>query len=87
MNRFSLPWDQQTPVGYFGEIIIAIALPEIFSVVLQMLLLLFISVCLHYFAFGEMFQEFVTEVDISSESHGQRESVRKLIAFHNQIKE
>lgn len=82
----SLPWNQSSFVGYFGEIIVDIMIfIEVVAIDFQFLLL-FTSLCAHFFTFNEMFASFVIGVDSSTEEKRKTECIRKVIQFHLDIK-
>lgn len=85
---YSLPWDQSTPLGYFGEVCVATSNELIFWIVAPQILFLFVFLCKNNFIFAEMFVSFLDEFD---ELHKQKiqqkcDLLRKLIDFHNGIK-
>lgn len=51
----SLPWDQSTMTGYFGEIFYVIAIIQAYMFMNGSILLLFVSICLVHQAFSKMF--------------------------------
>lgn len=57
----SLPWSQSTIVGYFGEQLLINVMCFIYSVINGVLLLLFISICLHYRTFYEIIKHWIDE--------------------------
>lgn len=54
--RFSLPWNQSTPIGYSVEITLSISDPEFYMVSNGVFLLLFISLCQHHRAFYDIIE-------------------------------
>lgn len=81
-----LPWDQTTPIGYFGEICIALLHGQMILAVDNQVLLIFVFLCKNNFAFTEMFANFI---DQFGRIHGMQQkcdSIRKLVDFHNDIK-
>lgn len=84
--RFSLPWDQHTPFGYFLAIFYDVAVAATYLIPVPFILL-FISFCQFHHAFYQMFQHSIRKL-------GQREEVldnavllRELIQFHVETKE
>lgn len=53
---FSLPWNQSTPFGYLAETCYSFFVTQIYVILNGAIFLLFISLSLHFQAFGEMFQ-------------------------------
>lgn len=82
----SLPWDQTTPIGYFGEICFSLLNVEAFWVVGGQILLLFVFICRNNFVFTEMFQSYLKEFEQSESTQEKHEIIRKIIAFHTDIK-
>lgn len=82
----SWPWNQESIVGYIGEIVVDILSSNAFIFLYGQLSLLFISICIHFFAFNEMFARFVRELDDSTDETSKTESIQKLIEFHLKIK-
>lgn len=82
----SLPWNQASIFGYMGEIIADIFIFNFVMFVGVQLFLLFISLCVHFIAFNEMFASFVTELDNKTQNQSKVHIIRKLIEFHMDIK-
>ncbi|XP_055296841.1 odorant receptor 22a-like [Sitodiplosis mosellana] len=84
--RFILPWDQSTLLGYFGEIIFIIISLEFYLVYNGVILLSFVSICLHHQAFNKMLRHSLRKLERPAENRNDREFLCKLIDFHNSIK-
>lgn len=84
--QFSLPWNQESFIGYIGEILVDILLCCTFISVGGQFFLIFIALCVHFFTFNEMFASFVNELDRSTEDTKKTALIRKLIEFHVDIK-
>lgn len=82
----SLPWDQTTPLGYFGEMCFSIMNLEAFWIVGGQILLLFIFVCRNNFIFAEMFVSFLNEFDQLENMQEKHIAIQNLIAFHTDVK-
>lgn len=82
----SLPWNQESFFGYVGEIFVDVIICGTFVILYGQFSLLFISLCIHFFTFNEMFASFVKEVDNSADEMNKTELIRKLIEFHIDIK-
>lgn len=82
----SLPWDQTTPLGYFGEICIFILNIEVFWAVGGHVLLLFICLCENNFVFSDMFVSFIEGFDQLDGMQKKCDSIRNLVGFHNDVK-
>lgn len=83
----SLPWDTTTLTGYIGEIIFDINLAEAFYIATGVLLLLFMSICLHHRAFYKRFQHSLRALDQPNEIENIDKFICDLIRFHISIKE
>lgn len=83
---YSLPWNQKSWFGYIGEITVDVIIFTVALTIFGQLFLLFISICVHFFTFTEMFESFVNELDSLTEEKKKTDSFRKLIEFHVDIK-
>lgn len=64
ISRFySLPWNQSTPLGYFGEFCFSIGNGLLFLFGNGIFLVLFISMCWYHVAFSKRFQYSVQQLD------------------------
>lgn len=84
---FSLPWDQETPLGYFGEICISMICIEAYLLDNGALVLLFISMCLHHQAFYKMFQHSLLKLNRPDKNRNDKKHICNLIRFHISVKE
>lgn len=66
LTFYSLPWNQSTPYGYLAEANFIILTNQIYFVFNGALLLLFVSLCLQYQAFGEIFQYLMEKFEKNS---------------------
>lgn len=83
----SLPWDQSTPWGYFGETCFNILLAISYLIFNGPILMLFIFIALHFRAFYEMFRHSLQELDQSKGNGNKKRILIKLIRFHVSAKE
>lgn len=86
-NSLSLPWNQETVIGYIGEIFYTIIAGQAFMISLALLSLLFISICWYHRAFFKMFQHFTLKLNQSNKNRNDKEFLVQLIRFHNCVKE
>lgn len=84
---FSLPWDQQTPIGYFYKMIFDLLVGETYLTVNGALLLLFVSISMHHQAFYKMFEHSLRQLSESNRSQNNVELLQRLINFHILVKE
>lgn len=83
---FRLPWDQQTPLGYFGETCYFVVVSLTYLTINGTFMLLFISMCLHDYAFYQMFQHFIRKWQESDANRNGAAFLCKLIRFHVSVK-
>lgn len=76
-NISSLPWNQTTILGYFGEICFTVIASETYLIVTGVFLILFISICNHHQAFYDIFKQSINECNRHDEKF-----IRGLIQFH-----
>lgn len=84
-SSFSLPWDQSTVIGYFGEQILINAICFVYSVINGVLLLLFISICLHHRTFYEIIRSWIDKWNNGNGNRcdlDSRKLLCDLIRFH-----
>ncbi|XP_055306184.1 odorant receptor 85b-like [Sitodiplosis mosellana] len=84
--KFLLPWDQTTLFGYFSEIIYNILISEAYMLYNGAVLIPFISICLHHWAFYKIFCHLLRYLDRHDENRNDKEFVCDIIDFHNSIK-
>lgn len=82
----SFPWDQTTPIGYFAEVCFAVLNNQVILTVDNQVLLIFVFMCKNYFAFAEMYANFIDEFDWTQGMQKSSDSIRKLVDFHSDIK-
>lgn len=88
MPFYSLPWNQDTLVGYIGEIAYCCFVGEAYILSNGVILLLFVSICLHHKAFYQMYENAViklTEFDKNQNIH-EYNNICDLVRFHVTIK-
>lgn len=85
MNN-SLPWDAETAIGYFGEILFHTYAGQGYIFVNGTLVLLFIAICLHHQAFYAMHQHLLDAFDRVDERRNNKEHLCKLIDFQVAIR-
>lgn len=81
-----LPWDTQTPLGYFNEILFSIGVCVVYLVMTGTIILTFVSLCLYHRAFYRIFPHSLRKIDNSGNGHEQKELLIELIRFHNSAK-
>lgn len=84
---FSLPFDQQTLLGYFGEEALSIFTAEFYLIVNGSILLLFIGICLHHQAFFKIFHHGVSKLNHFHEDQNDEQLLCELVQFHILAKE
>lgn len=84
---FSLPWDQDTLVGYTIEQLFVIFTGSSYLFCNGSLLVLFISIVWFHEAFYAIFQNTLRELDQPNRSRSNEEFLRQLIQFHVLTKE
>lgn len=82
----SLPWNQDSIFGYVGEIFAVILTFNVLTISAGQLFMIFISICIHFFTFNEMFASFVDELGNATKEKKTTASIQKLIEFHTNIK-
>lgn len=84
---FRFPWNQETAIGYLYEICYDLIIVEIYWVCNGSLLVLFVSICLHFQAFYEMFEQMTNNQFNSTEDfQNYQQSIQKLHLFQKSIK-
>lgn len=86
-NIHRLPWDQNTVIGYIADICTVIFCTESYFICNGVFLMLFISLCLNYCAFLEMYQNTLRALDHPNKEHDKNEFMKNLITFHSTVKE
>lgn len=82
----SLPWNQNTPVGYFFEICYDITTGETY-LISGSGILLFISLCQFHHAFLKMLQHSLRQLDHPDKTRNDKQFLCELIRFHVSVKE
>lgn len=83
----SLPWNQETISGYFGEICFGIIASEAHLFSNGLVLVLFISICFQHQAMQQIFQKSLENQNDFNPLQNNDEKLRKLIRFHVASKE
>lgn len=83
----SLPWDQNTIIGYFNELLFGICSAESYLIAIGSLLLLFISLCQHFHGFSQMNQRLFDEFICTDDMRVTHQRLCKVIKFHISVKE
>lgn len=86
MCCISLPWNQETPIGYIAEMVFGIIAVESLQIVLYSSLAIFISICFHHAAFNEMFKYKLREFELPEIERNNGKIVKDLIQFHTAAK-
>lgn len=86
---FSLPWDQSTLWGYFGEICLIIPIFLAYMIPNNALLMMFTSMCYYHRGFYQIFQHTVDKLatEVSAKNENCEKTICKLIRFHISVKE
>ncbi|XP_031638771.1 odorant receptor 82a-like [Contarinia nasturtii] len=79
--KFVLPWNQTTPVGYYGELCVAVAFIGTYMIMNGIIVLIFISICLQHQALYQMFQHLVRKLNRPNEKHNNKDVLRQIIEF------
>lgn len=82
----SLPWNQQTPIGYIAETCLSMMICEAYLFVNGSIFQLFIAFCLHHRAFYQIFQYNLFKLERIQDDGKVKEQLCKLIRFHIEIK-
>lgn len=83
-----MPWDQTTFLGYIGEINSIAYFGFTYMVEDCMILLFFVSICMHHQAFHEIFEHSINNHDANSNnSDDNQQFIFDLIRFHVSVKE
>lgn len=80
-----LPWNQSTPLGYFGETCYSVLTCESYLIVNGAIMLLFVSLAWHHHAFYKMFQISLSDLEHSN-GGDDTHKMHDLIRFHNMVK-
>lgn len=82
----SLPWNQDTILGYAGEMLVGLLYILVFWMIDFQILILFIAICYHQFTFYEMFVNFVVHLKQSKKTYRKTNAILKIVKFHKDIK-
>lgn len=84
INVFSLPWDQETLIGYIGMICCYLIAAGVYLIISAAFFILFISLCLHQQAFYEIFRHKLAKFE---KKQNDKKLLFEVIEFHNSVKE
>lgn len=82
-----MPWNQQTPSGYFYELIFDFIVASSYLFSSNFMFIVFISICWFYPAFSKKFQYFVRKIDQCKDNQRKKVLLCNLIRFHVMVKE
>lgn len=85
-TQISVPWDTQTPFGYFSELCFHIMMGSTYMVVNATFLLLFASLCLLHRAFYQRLRHSLRKFDQFDGNRNEKHSFCEIIRFHNSVK-
>lgn len=80
-NLFSLPWNQSTLLGYFGEVFFITATSVPYFTINAAVLILFISISKYHEQFYQMFSTITTGLNYSKGAKHEMETIRDLVNF------
>ena len=83
----SLPWNQTTLLGYFGESTFMMFSGETFVYANGIMMLIFISICIHHLAFYEMLKYSIEKWNRLKKNQNDERFICNQIHFHNTVKE
>lgn len=88
LSNFSLPWNQSTCLGYFGETIYSIPVGEAYLIANVSILTLFLVFCIHIEAFSEIFTDMIVKWNQHSDATecNEGKSIVDLIRFYLLVK-
>lgn len=83
---YRFPFNTQTNIGYFFEIILSISCGAVYVLANGLILTLFISMCWNHLAFHRMFRHFIKKIENNDNGQNNAENLANLIKFHIQTK-
>lgn len=83
----STPWDQQSLLGYFGDVCFIELFSHMYLFVNGAFLLLFISLCVHHREFYEIVRYLALQLDHADTQRNDKKLLCQLIRFHASAKE
>lgn len=86
LKFISLPWNQNTLLGYFGEMIFTLVSGESYLLFNGTFILLFVSICWHHQTFHEILQNSLHKFDSFDSKRNSHEFLCELLHFHNAAK-
>lgn len=84
---FSLPWNQTTPSGYFGEMICNLWFAESYLISNGAIIVMLLSMMFHHQAFYKMIHHTLDTLNTPDKNRDDKKLLCKLIRFHISIKE
>lgn len=89
--NYSWPWSQHSLLGWIAEIILSMIVSIFYLSTVPTVLTFFISICEYHWAFYEIFQTHITDMNCIIEKKSFRiddvnRSICKLISFHIDVK-
>lgn len=85
-SSHSLPWNQNTILGYVGEIYVGLLNIKMFWIASVQVMFLFIAICLYIFTFYEMFLSFICRLKHLKVNEQRHNAIIEMIEFHKDIK-
>lgn len=86
-QKSSLPWNQYTILGYFGELSFSFASGVAYLIVFGSMVLLFVGIVLHFKAFFKIYKHLFSQLNTSNENHTNSILLCKLIKLNISAKE
>lgn len=91
LNQFhsslSVPWNTSTPGGYTLETVLNVTCGGCYSFLNGVVVVLFISMCLHNQAFHKMFEYHLRQFNCQDKNRNDRDEICKLlIEFYNSVR-
>lgn len=80
-----MPFDQNTVIGFFGELLYDIISAETYFITSSVILLV-VSMCQHHQAFLKMFRHSLRKLGDGDQNQNDEELLCKLIEFHISVK-
>lgn len=81
-----MPWNVETPLGYFGEIHFHIITGQSYLFIYGTNVLLFIAMCLHHRAFSQMYEHSLLKLEFVAKKPNNKQFLCHLIDFHSTVK-
>lgn len=81
-----MPWNRETPTGYFGEIIFGTISAQPYFLLNGVILLVYILMCLFHRTFFEIFSRLLRKLETPDKNENDVKIVFDLIRLHVQVK-